>query len=64
MTEIDKIKATYATLRRKTDFIEHIAVLLRKNKIYVRCHYFSTFWNIPEKYTDTILKEMDKWEKK
>lgn len=62
--EIEEIKTLYSQIKRKSDFIQHIADLIGRNNVYVRCHYFSSFWKIPEKYRKTIIKELNKWEKK
>jgi len=55
MEKIDNIKQLYKMVFHKTKFIQLVADDLGLNAQYVRGHYFSSFWNIPERYQDRVI---------
>ena len=56
MKKIDNIKQLYKKVYAKTKFIAMVADDLGLNPQYVRGHYFSAFWTIPEKHEDRIIE--------
>lgn len=55
MSKIDNIKDLYSQINKKTKFIGEVAKELDLNPQYVRGHYFSSFWTIPDDKQDTII---------
>lgn len=57
MTKIDNIKYLYKEkIQKKTACIKIVAEDLGLNPQYVRGHYFSAFWSIPEHNQDRIIE--------
>jgi len=60
MSKIKNIQSLYSQISKKTDFIAMLAKDLGLNPQYVRGHYFSSFWTIPEKYEDRVIELLQK----
>lgn len=60
MSKNDKIKSLYKKVDKKTKFIKMVAEDLGLNPQYVRGHYFSSFWIIPEAKEDRIIELLDR----
>lgn len=56
ITKIDNIKDLYSQINKKTKFIQEVANDLNLNPQYVRGHYFSAFWTIPEDKQDRVIE--------
>ena len=56
MTKTENIKVLYLQVHAKTKFIQLVADDLNLNPQYVRGHYFSGFWMIPEYKQDRIIE--------
>ena len=52
---IDNIKELYQQLDRKTEFIEMTGNYFKKSPQYLRGHWFSSFWSVPEKYQKEVV---------
>ena len=48
MEKMDNIKSLYPQINEKTKFISEVAKEFDLNPQYVRSHYFSSFWTIPQ----------------
>lgn len=55
MEKIDNIKELYQLIDKKTAFIQLVADDLKLSAQYLRGHYFSTFWSIPEDKQERII---------
>ena len=53
---IENIKNLYGQINQKTKFIGEVAADLGKNPQYVRSHWFSSFWTIPEIYQGRVVE--------
>ena len=60
MNKIENIRSLYNQISKKTAFIAMLAKDLGLNPQYVRSHYFSSFWTIPEKYQDRVIELLQK----
>jgi hypothetical protein len=56
MNKINNIKDLYSQINKKTKFISMVADDLSKSPQYVRGHWFSAFWTIPECYRDRVIE--------
>lgn len=56
MNKIENIKNMYSKINKKTQFIGMVAEDLGKNPQYVRGHWFSAFWTIPEHYQNRVIE--------
>ena len=54
----DNIKQLYKEIDRKTEFIQMVADHFKKSPQYLRGHWFSSFWQVPEKYQEELIKIM------
>lgn len=55
LTKIDNIQNLYSQIEQKTKFIKEVADHFSLNPQYVRGHYFSSFWSIPEERQDEVI---------
>ena len=53
---IENIKELYQEVEKKTAFIKLVAEDLGLNPQYVRGHYFSSFWTIPEDRQQRVVE--------
>lgn len=58
MKKLEKIKALYKKVKNKKEFIMGIAEHYGISAQYVRTHYFTSFWAIPEDRMDFIIEKM------
>ena len=56
ITKMDNIKGLYPQIKQKTKFIKEVADYFGLNPQYVRGHYFSSFWTIPEDKQDRVIE--------
>lgn len=59
MNKIEEIKSLYPKIQKKTKFIGEVAKEFSLNPQYVRGHYFSAFWTIPEDKQDKVVEMMN-----
>lgn len=59
MNKIDKIKELYALVPEKTKFISDLAEKLNKSPSGLRNNWFSSFWAIPKKHQDDVIRELE-----
>lgn len=56
---IEQIKQKYNQLENKMDFLMRLSQKTGLNFFSMKNHHFGNKWNIPNKYIDLYLKELD-----
>jgi len=62
--KIKTIKKKYDALENKMDFLFKAAERVNLNFFTIKNHHFGGKWNIPEKYHEPYLEELDRALKK
>jgi len=58
--KVREIKEKYEQLDNKMDFVHMMASKTGRTFLSVKNHHFGGKWNIPEKFHDLYIKELDK----